>query len=111
MRAKSLFVLGGVSLWLAVATVAQAAGNPDEGAKKAKTCLGCHGVVGYRNAYPTYHVPRLGGQHADYIVSALKDYKAGNRSHKTMQSQAASLSDQDMLDIAAYFAQSKGQTE
>ena len=107
MKIPSLFVLSGASLWLALATVAQAAGDPSQGAVKAATCLGCHGIDGYQNAYPTYNVPRLGGQHAEYLVSALKDYKAGNRSHKTMQSQAASLSEQDMEDIAAYFAQAK----
>jgi cytochrome c553 len=106
MRIRSLFVLVGVSLGLA-ANVAQAAGDPAEGARKAKTCMGCHGVPGYRNAYPSYHVPKLGGQHAEYIVSALKAYRAGNRQHKTMQAQAASLSEQDMQDIAAFFAQAR----
>lgn len=105
MRAKSLLVLGGVSLWLAVASTAQAAGDPVEGAKKAKTCLGCHGIPGYRNAYPSYQVPKLGGQHPEYIVAALKAYRSGERIHETMQAQAASLTDQDILDIAAYFAQ------
>jgi len=50
----------------------------------------------------------IGGQHADYIVSALKAYKSKERSHKTMQAQAASLTDQDMQDIAAYFAEING---
>lgn len=107
MRAKSLLVLGGVSLWLSVAATAQAAGDPEVGALKAKTCLGCHGVDGYRNAYPSYHVPKLGGQHAAYIVSALKAYKAGLREHETMQAQASWLSEQDMEDIAAFFARAK----
>lgn len=105
MKAKSLFVLGAAGLLLAGA--AQAAGDPVAGERKAKTCMGCHGVPGYRNAYPSYHVPRLGGQHAEYLVSALKDYANGNRPHDTMQAQAASLSEQDMWDIAAYFAQIK----
>lgn len=82
---------------------AQAAGDPQAGRLKAATCMGCHGVPSYMNAYPTFHVPKLGGQHAQYIVAALQEYKDGNRSHKTMQAQAASLSDQDMQDIAAYF--------
>ena len=81
----------------------QAAGDPQAGRLKADTCMGCHGIPSYRNAYPSYHVPRLGGQHAQYIVAALQEYKEGNRGHKTMQAQAASLSDQDMQAIAAYF--------
>lgn len=105
MRAKSLFVLGGLSLCLAFSAAAQAQGDPVVGERLAKTCLGCHGVDGYRNAYPSYHVPKLGGQHAEYIVSALKEYKAGNRVHETMQAQASTLSEQAMRDIAAYFAQ------
>jgi len=80
-------------------------GDPRAGEKKATTCLGCHGVSGYRNAYPAYKVPKLGGQKANYIVSALKAYKNGERKHSTMKAQASNLSEQDMQDIAAYFAQ------
>lgn len=83
---------------------ASAEGNPESGKFKAETCMGCHGVPSYTNVYPTYHVPKLGGQHADYIVAALKAYASGERSHQTMQANAASLSDQDMADIAAYFS-------
>jgi cytochrome c553 len=82
-----------------------AAGDPVAGKTKAFTCMGCHGIPGYNNVYPTYHVPKLGGQHAEYIVAALQEYKKGQRSHKTMHAQAATLSDQDMQDIAAYFEQ------
>lgn len=81
-----------------------AEGDPTAGEQKAQTCLGCHAIEGYRNSYPSYRVPKLGGQKASYIVSALKAYKNGKRSHATMQSQAASLTEQDMQDIAAYFA-------
>lgn len=83
-----------------------AAGNADAGKNKAFTCMGCHGVPGYNNTYPTYHVPKLGGQHAAYIVSALKAYQAGQRPHATMKAQTANMSEQDMQDIAAFFAQS-----
>lgn len=105
MRAKSLFVLGGLSLCLTFSGTALAEGNPQQGALKAQACLGCHGVDGYRNGYPSYRVPKLGGQHPEYIISALQDYRAGNRQHETMKAQAAGLGDQDILDIAAYFAQ------
>jgi cytochrome c553 len=84
-------------------TPAHSAGDPARGKELSYTCLGCHGIPDYKNVYPTYSVPELGGQHADYIVAALKEYKSGERSHATMHQQAASLSDQDMQDIAAYF--------
>lgn len=83
---------------------AQAAGNADAGKYKAQTCMGCHGTPGYTNVYPTYNVPKLGGQHAEYIVAALKAYASKQRPHGTMYANAQSLSDQDMADIAAYFA-------
>ncbi len=83
-----------------------AAGDAAAGKTKAFTCMGCHGIPSYNSAYPTYHVPKLGGQHADYLVAALQAYKSDQRSHPTMRAQAVSLSEQDMQDIAAFFAQS-----
>jgi len=87
--------------------LAHAAGDPVAGKQKAQTCMGCHGIPGYRNASPAYHVPKLGDQHAAYIVAALKAYQSGQRNHPTMHAQASSLSDQDMADIAAFFANLK----
>ncbi len=84
-----------------------AAGNAEAGRIKANTCMGCHGIPNYNNVYPTYRVPRLGGQSEGLIVSALKAYKSGERPHKTMQAQAANLSEQDMADIAAYLAKAE----
>lgn len=92
------------ALALLAAPAALAAGNPDAGRVKANTCMGCHGIPGYTNAYPTYRVPKLGGQSPEYVAAALKAYKTGERPHKTMQAQAISLSDQDIDDIAAYLA-------
>jgi cytochrome c553 len=89
---------------LGAAVQVQAAGNAESGKRLAYTCLGCHGIESYKNVYPTYSVPRLVGQHPDYIVAALKAYKSKERSHGTMVAQASSLSDQDMEDIAAYLA-------
>jgi cytochrome c553 len=83
---------------------AYAAGDAAAGQLKASTCMGCHGIPGWRNASPPYHVPKLGGQHAEYIVSALKAYRDGQRAHPTMHAQATTLSEQDMADIAAYFS-------
>ena len=80
-------------------------GNAEQGEALAYTCAGCHGIAGYTNAYPTFRVPRLGGQHPEYIVAALNAYKTGQRNHPTMNAQAASLSDQQIKDIAAYVTQ------
>lgn len=87
-----------------LAGAAQAAGDAGAGRIKANTCMGCHGIPGYNNAYPTYRVPKIGGQAPEYLAAALKEYRAGNRPHKTMQAQATSLSDQDIDDIAAYLS-------
>jgi cytochrome c553 len=83
---------------------AQAAGDAQRGKQIGYTCLGCHGIANYKNVYPTYSVPKLVGQHPEYIVAALKAYRGKQRSHGTMYAQAATLSDQDMEDVAAYLA-------
>jgi len=82
---------------------ASAQGDAETGRVLAYTCMGCHGIDGYRNAYPSYRVPRLGGQRAEYIIGALTAYRDGTREHPTMQAQGGSLSDQDMQDLAVYF--------
>jgi cytochrome c553 len=79
-------------------------GDPVEGRIKAYTCTGCHGITGWKNAYPNYHVPRIAGQNYDYVVSALTEYKNGQRSHPTMRAQGESLSDADIRDIAAFLS-------
>ena len=73
----------------------------------SSTCLGCHGVVSYNNIYPTYKVPKLGNQHKDYIVSALKAYRSGERLHPTMRAHAVNLSDVEISKIADYFSSFK----
>ncbi|MBT8098530.1 MAG: cytochrome c [Gammaproteobacteria bacterium] len=83
---------------------ANAAGDIENGKTLAYTCLGCHGIEGYRNAYPSYRVPKLGGQKAAYIVAAVKGYRDGMREHPTMTAHAASLTDQEIEDVAAYLA-------
>ena len=88
---------------LAGGSVALAADPPDSGRALVETCLGCHGISGYMNAYPNYHVPKLGGQKAAYIVAALGAYRANLRPHGTMHAQAATLGDEDMQQIAAWF--------
>jgi cytochrome c553 len=94
----------GLTLLLAgfFAHSAGADGDPERGATLAYTCLGCHGIEGYRNAYPSYRVPKLGGQKAAYLTIALQGYRNGTRKHATMSAQAASLSDQDIADAVSY---------
>lgn len=87
------------------------AGDAARGEVLAETCKGCHGVPEYHNAYPPYHVPKLGGQNADYLEVALQGYRRGTRAHPTMRSQATPLSDQDIADVVAYFAGLEGAAE
>jgi cytochrome c553 len=79
-------------------------GDPEAGKALVYTCGGCHGVSGYRNAYPNYRVPRIGGQNYDYLVSALTEYKKGERAHPTMRAQGESMSTEDIRNIAAYLS-------
>lgn len=106
---KSIQFLAGMLLGGAAAVPLAAhaadAGDPAAGKSKNTMCIGCHGIPGYNTAFPdVYHVPKIGGQHAAYIVKALQEYKAGNRSHPSMRAIAAGLSDKDMADLAAYYA-------
>ena len=80
-------------------------GHGDEAhRKKTAMCIGCHGVPGYKTAFPeVYHVPKIAGQQPAYIINALKAYKSGERTHPSMRGIAASLTDQDMADLAAYY--------
>jgi cytochrome c553 len=89
---------------------ASADGDAARGESLAYTCLGCHGVAGYRNAYPSYRVPKLGGQKASYLIIALQGYRDGTRQHPTMTAQASSLTDQNTEDAAAYLATLGGAT-
>lgn len=107
--AASLAVAAGVISTMGLALClapdnAWAAGDVEAGKVKAYTCTGCHGIPGYNNAYPSYKVPKIGGQNYVYLVAALKAYRAGDRHHATMELQGKALSDQDIEDIAAYFA-------
>jgi len=96
--ALSLTIVGFVAPGLA------SAGDVARGAKLAYTCHGCHGLPNHKNAYPVYKVPKLGGQHAAYLVVALKAYASQERAHATMHAHAATMSEQDMRDMSAYLA-------
>lgn len=82
-------------------------GDLTHGKQLTYTCQGCHGIKGYKNAYPNFHVPLIGGQSVVYLQNALGEYRKGERKHPTMQAQAASFSDQDIADIAAYLSSLK----
>ena len=104
----SLSRLTGLICGLALALPALAEGDPEAGRIKAETCRGCHAIANYKNVYPTYSVPKLAGQSAAYLVIALKAYQSGERSHPTMRSHAGTMTEQDMQDIAAWFAGQAG---
>jgi cytochrome c553 len=104
-RSVLIAVLLTCSAAAAAQTPAPSAGDAAKGREKTQMCEGCHGIEGWRTAYPeVYRVPRLGGQHEAYLVNALKAYKSGERSHPSMRAIAGSLSDADMANLAAYYA-------
>ena len=104
MSQRRAVALAAVLAGMLSTAVAHAQGDAERGRYAAQTCLGCHGVADYGNVYPSYKVPKLGGQHPEYIVSALKAYRSGKREHPTMTAQASALTEQEMQDIAAWFA-------
>lgn len=91
---------------LAITSTAWADADTERGGLLADTCAGCHGVEGYTNAYPTYKVPRIAGQHEDYLISALEAYRDREREHPTMVGQSRAISEEDIRDISAYLAES-----
>ena len=93
-----------IAALLLLSGTAAAEGDAADGAAIGYSCLGCHGIEGYRNAYPSFRVPKLGGQTATYLEIALRGYRDGMREHPTMVAQAASLSDQQIADVAAFLA-------
>ncbi len=107
---RSLLVIAAAGLaggLLATSALAQQPlkGNPEAARLKISMCTGCHGIPGYRVAYPhVYHVPKIAGQQEGYIVSALHEYKRGTRNFPTMRGIASSLSDQDIADLAAFYS-------
>jgi cytochrome c553 len=91
-----------------VASAADIVGNAKAAENKVASCTGCHGIYGYKASFPeVYQVPKLGGQSGKYLEAALQAYKKGDRNHPTMHGIAASLSDQDIADLAAYYSQQK----
>lgn len=99
----TLWAFGLGAIAAVIGATASAEGNAERGKVLAYTCHGCHGIPNYKNANPSYSVPKLGGQHAKYLEAALGEYAAGQRPHPTMHAQAVTQTEQDRADIAAYF--------
>ena len=105
---KKIFALLVLASVAQVSAAADAQGDANAAKNKVAMCIGCHGIPGYKATYPeVYRVPMLGGQSEKYIVAALNAYKKGERSHPSMVGIAKGLSDQDIADFAAYYAQQK----
>lgn len=106
MKQSAMVKLLAGSLLLAISSMAQAqaGGDAAAGKQKASMCAGCHDIEGYRTAFPkVYHVPRLKGQHGEYMLKALEGYKNGSRSHPSMDAVAVTLTAQDMKDLVAHY--------
>lgn len=104
MKPLNALALASLALASLPFAAAHAEGDPVLGRQLAYTCTGCHGIEGYKNAYPQYHVPRIAGQNYDYLLAALIAYQKGERAHPTMQAQAASFSQTDLQNLAAFIA-------
>lgn len=105
---KKLFAFLALAGIVNLAAAADVAGNAQAGSNKVAMCVGCHGIPGYKAAFPeVFQVPMLGGQSAKYLENALNAYKKGERKNPSMRGIAAGLSDQDIADVAAYYAQQK----
>jgi cytochrome c553 len=102
---KKLLTVAVAAMTLAGTVNAQVKGDIKAAESKVAMCIGCHAIPGYRSSFPEiYTVPVIGGQNAEYIVAALQAYKKGERKHPTMRGIAGSLTDQDMADLAVYYA-------
>jgi cytochrome c553 len=103
-KALTFLVVPLMLLWSTGCALAQE-GKAADGEKKASMCIGCHGLVRFQASHPeVYKVPMISGQNAKFIVASLAAYKKGERRHPTMRAIAASLSEQDMADLGAFYA-------
>jgi cytochrome c553 len=104
MTSRSAWLALSLTIAALVAPGVASAADAARGEKLAYTCQGCHGIPNYRNSYPIFSVPKLGGQHTAYMVVALKEYASQERPHPTMHAQAATLSERDMQDVVAFLS-------
>ena len=101
---SSVFALFVTSVTVSAAMAQEMKGDAKAGAGKVATCIGCHGIQGYQASFPeVYKVPMISGQGSKYISAALTAYQKGERKHPTMRGIATALTDQDIVDIAAYY--------
>ncbi len=104
-KALPLLLALAATCFLTTARAEDLKGDVQAGAKKNAMCIGCHGIKGYQASFPqVYKVPMISGQNQKYLAAALTEYREGNRKHPTMRAVATSLSDQDIADLAAYYA-------
>src|SRR5688500_11781127 len=94
-----------LTIALALASGAVYAGNPEAGKEKSRTCAACHGADGNSAAAD---FPKLAGQHYDYLVRSLKDYRTGQRKNAIMAPQVANLNQRDLEDLAAFYSRQQG---
>ena len=107
----SMFALAVASVTAISAHAQEIKGDAKAAELKIAMCIGCHGIKGYQASFPeVYRVPMISGQNAKYIVASLNAYQKGERKHPTMRGISASLSEQDMADLGAYYEQ-HGKTE
>jgi len=105
---KKLFALLVLAGFASVSAAADVVGDAKAAGNKVAMCIGCHGIAGYKATFPeVFPVPMIGGQSAKYIESALKAYQKGERKNPSMRGIAGSMTDQDIADVAAYYAQQK----
>jgi len=106
-----LALAGAAAVLMLPATIVSAQeikGDPEAAKAKISMCTGCHAIAGYRASFPTvYHVPLIAGQKEQYLINALTAYRKGDRDHPTMRGIAGALSDQDIADLAAFYAQAE----
>lgn len=107
MKHAAVVISAGIALGFGLP--ANAAGSAEAAKSKVSMCIGCHGIPYYHTAYPeVYHVPKIAGQSAAYIVKALHAYKEGARNHPSMTGIARGLTDADIADLAAYYGKTDG---
>lgn len=106
MKPIALILAAGAAL----AALPVLAADADAGRQLSYTCTGCHGIPGYKNVYPHYHVPKIAGQNRDYLIAALSAYQRGERAHPTMRAQGEGLSAEEIDQVATYLSSLSGNT-
>jgi cytochrome c553 len=102
-------LVASATLGMATAASAQVAGNVEAGQAKAAMCIGCHGIPGYQNSFPEIHkVPKISGQTKEFLAASLVAYQKGDRRHPTMRGISGTLTEEDIADLAAFYATHNG---